>query len=129
MLQFYQIIQQHLSIVMESQPRELLLYAIEQEEAPFSLWLDSLRDIEARAKIRKRLDRLRLGNLGDYKAVGEGVYELRIDCGPGYRVYYGNIDLTIILLLCGGSKDTQEKDIDQAKQFWNDFKKRENANE
>jgi putative addiction module killer protein len=114
---------------MESLPRVLLLYATELEEAPFSLWLDSLQDLKTRARIKKRLDRLRLGNLGDYKSVGEGVFELRIDCGPGYRVYYGNVDLTIILLLCGGNKDTQEKDIDLAKQFWNDFKKRENTNE
>ncbi|MFM2303737.1 MAG: hypothetical protein RLZZ135_1147, partial [Cyanobacteriota bacterium] len=80
-------------------------------------------------RIRKRLDRVELGNLGDYKAVGEGVYELKIDYGPGYRVYYTNIDLTIILLLCGGDKDTQANDIEQAKKFWNDFKQREYANE
>ncbi len=114
---------------MEVTPRELIIYETEQGEAPFSEWLDSLRDRLARARIRKRLSRVELGNLGDYKAVGEGVYELRIDYGPGYRVYYANIDLIIILLLFGGDKDTQEKDIEQAKQFWNDFKQREDANE
>lgn len=114
---------------MEVNPRELIIYETAQGAAPFSDWLDSLRDRAARARIRKRLDRVKLGNLGDYKAVGEGVYELRIDCGPGYRVYYASIDWTIILLLCGGDKDTQEGDIEQAKQFWNDFKQREHANE
>lgn len=114
---------------MEVNPRELIIYETEQGEAPFSEWLDSLRDRSARARIRKRLDRVELGNLGDCKAVGEGVYELRIDYGPGYRVYYGNVDLTIILLLCGGDKDTQEEDIERAKQFWNNFKQREDANE
>ena len=114
---------------MEVNPRELIIYETEQGEAPFSEWLDSLRDRLARARIKKRLDRVELGNLGDYKAVGEGVYELRIDYGPGYRIYYGNVDLTIILLLCGGDKDTQERDISLAQQFWNDFKQREDANE
>jgi putative addiction module killer protein len=114
---------------MEVNPRELIIYETEQGEAHFSEWLDSLRDRSARARIRKRIDRVQLGNLGDYKAVGDGVCELRIDYGPGYRVYYANVDLTIILLLCGGDKDTQEGDIEQAKQFWNDFNQREDANE
>lgn len=114
---------------MEATPRELIIYETEQGEAPFSEWLDSLRDRSARARIRKRLDRVELGNFGDYKAVGEGVYELRIDCGSGYRVYYGKVDMTIVLLLCGGDKNTQSEDIDQAKQFWNDFKQRKDANE
>ena len=77
---------------------------------------------------RSVLDRVELGNFGDYKVIGEGVYELRIDCGPGYWVYYGNIDMSIVLLLCGGDKNTQVEDMDLAKQFWNDFKKREDAN-
>jgi putative addiction module killer protein len=114
---------------MEAYPRELIIYQTEQGEVPFLEWLDSLRDRASRARIRKRLDsrserlrqRVELGNFGDYKAVGEGVYELRIDCGPGYRVYYGKVDMTIVLLLCGGDKNTQTEDIAQAKQFWNDF--------
>jgi putative addiction module killer protein len=114
---------------MEAYPRELIIYETEQGEVPFLEWLYSLRDRASRARIKKRLDRVELGNFGDYKAVGEGVCELRIDYGPGYRVYYANVDMRIILLLCGGDKDTQEGDIDQAKQFWNDFKQREDANE
>jgi putative addiction module killer protein len=113
---------------MQAQPRELLIYENEQGKSPFLDWLDSLPDRLARARIRKRLGRVELGNFGDYKSVGEGVYELRIDYGPGYRVYYGEVDSTIILLLCAGDKNTQVKDIGLAKQFWNDFKKREDAN-
>jgi putative addiction module killer protein len=113
---------------MEAYPRELIIYETEQGEVPFLEWLDSLRDRASRARIRKRLDRVELGNFGDYKAVGEGVYELRIDCGPGYRIYYGNVGMTIVLLLCGGDKNTQTEDIAQAKQFWNDFNQCKDAN-
>ncbi len=114
---------------MEVHPRELIIYETAQGKAPFSEWLDSLRDRSARARIRKRLDRIELGNLGDYEAIGEGVYELRIDYGPGYRLYYANVSVTIVLLLCGGDKDTQIGDIDRAIQFWNDFNQRKDANE
>ncbi|MDX2232183.1 MAG: type II toxin-antitoxin system RelE/ParE family toxin [Leptolyngbyaceae cyanobacterium bins.349] len=114
---------------MESQSRELLIYETDGNEAPFSSWLDTLRDREARARIRKRLDRVALGNFGDCKSVGEGVFELRIDCGPGYRVYFAQAEMLIILLLCGGDKSSQDQDIIDAKQFWADYKQRENANE
>jgi putative addiction module killer protein len=116
-------------VFMQSQPRELRIYENEQGNAPFSSWLDSLRDREARARIKKRLDRVEQGNLGDYRFVGEGVFELRIDYGSGYRVYFVQVERVIVLLLCGGDKSTQDKDIQQAKQFWADFQKRDNANE
>jgi putative addiction module killer protein len=73
------------------------------------------------------LDRIQLGNLGDYRSVGSGVFELKIDYGPGYRVYFAQVDSLIILLLCGGDKSTQDRDIRQSQQFWSDFKHRENA--
>jgi putative addiction module killer protein len=114
---------------VESQPRELLIYETEDGNAPFSAWLDSLKDREAKARIKKRLDRVTLGNLGDYKSVGEEVFELRIDCGSGYRVYFAQAGTQIILLLCGGDKSTQDRDILKAKQFWIDYKQREDANE
>ncbi|HEY9780900.1 MAG TPA: type II toxin-antitoxin system RelE/ParE family toxin, partial [Leptolyngbyaceae cyanobacterium] len=82
---------------------------------------ESLRDIKARAKIRARLDRVEAGNLGDYRAVGKGVCELRIDYGPGYRVYFGQVGTTIILLLCGGDKSTQSEDIRQAIEYWTNY--------
>lgn len=114
---------------MESQPRELRIYETQHGDAPFSSWLDSLKDREARARIRKRLNRVALGNLGDYRSVGEGVFEFRIDYGTGYRVYFAQIDMQVLLLLCGGDKSTQDRDISRAKQFWMDFNEREDANE
>ena len=114
---------------MQSNPREIRLYETEQGEMPILSWLDSLRDRAARARIKKRLDRIELGNLGDYRSVGEGVFEFRIDHGPGYRIYFAQIDLVIVLLLCGGDKSTQDSDILQAKQFWADFKRHKNANQ
>jgi putative addiction module killer protein len=86
--------------------------------------LDGLKDIVARQKIRIRLDRVRLGNLGKNRSVGEGVYELKIDYGPGYRVYYGLEKKTVVLLLLGGDKSSQKKDITQARIFWEDHKRR-----
>jgi len=70
-----------------------------------------------------------LGNLGNSKSVGEGVCELKIDFGPGYRVYFGQLGSTIVLLLCGGDKSTQEQDIRKAYEYWKEYGERENANE
>lgn len=81
----------------------------------FSRWIDQLSDDQAIARILTRIYRLSLGNFGDVKSVGEGVSELRIDYGPGYRVYLTRIGLQIVLLLAGGTKKTQQKDIDRAK--------------
>jgi putative addiction module killer protein len=114
---------------MESQPRELEIYEAEDGNAPFSSWLDSLRDRKARAVIRKRLDRVSLGNLGDYRSVGEGVFEFRIDYGSGYRVYFAQSGMLVILLLWGGDKSTQERDILKAKQFWVNFNLQKNADD
>jgi putative addiction module killer protein len=80
----------------------------------FAGWLDGLRDIRARARIQARIERLAIGNPGDVKAVGEGVSELRIDYGPGYRVYYKKNGQKVIILLAGGDKSTQAKDIKTA---------------
>lgn len=106
---------------MEATPKEIEIYETPDGFRPFSEWLESLRDIKARAKIRARLDRVEAGNLGDYRAVGKGVCELRIDYGPGYRVYFGQVGTTIVLLLCGGDKSTQSKDISQAIEYWTDY--------
>lgn len=109
---------------MEVTPKELQIYVTEAGWAPFSEWLASLDDARARAKIRVRLDRVRLGNVGDCHGIGEGVQELRIDYGPGYRVYLGQVGSTIVILLCGGDKSTQNKDIELAKQYWSDYRRR-----
>ena len=80
----------------------------------FAKWLDGLNDIRARARIQVRIERLAAGNPGDVKAVGEGVSELRIDYGPGYRVYYRKRRQNVVILLAGGEKSTQAKDIKTA---------------
>ena len=80
----------------------------------FAAWFRNLRDRRARARIQVRIDRLSLGNLGDAKPVGEGVSELRIDYGPGYRVYFVRRGDTLIVLLAGGDKGTQARDISTA---------------
>lgn len=80
----------------------------------FATWLDGLRDLRARARVQVRIDRLELGNPGDAKSVGEGVSELRIDYGPGYRVYFTRRGSELIILLAGGDKTTQDEDIKAA---------------
>lgn len=81
----------------------------------FAKWLKSLRDADAKARINARIRRLSLGNPGDVKPVGEGVSELRIDYGPGYRIYYVRKGKAVVVLLVGGDKRTQQKDIETAK--------------
>lgn len=85
------------------------------KSATFDSWFDGLRDTTAKARIAVRIRRLSLGNPGDVKPVGEGISEMRISYGPGYRVYFANRGGFIIILLCGGDKSTQSKDISNAK--------------
>lgn len=77
----------------------------------YAQWIDTLRDLQARARVQVRLERLAAGNSGDVKAVGEGVSELRIDYGPGYRVYFTKRGSEVVILLAGGDKSTQTADI------------------
>lgn len=94
------------------------IFVIEiRETEAFSTWLRGLRDSQARARIAARIRRLAFGNPGDVKPVGEGVSELRIHYGPGYRVYYVQHGTVLIILLCGGDKSTQAKDIEAAKRL------------
>lgn len=90
----------------------------------FEGWIDSLRDQRAIAKVLTRINRLALGNFGDYRALDGGVFELRIDWGPGYRVYAARVGKVVVLLLCGGDKKSQPKDIEDAKAYLQDYKKR-----
>jgi putative addiction module killer protein len=99
---------------------EILLYR-KGSSIPFSEWLASLRDSRAVGIVRARLNRIRLGNFGDCKAVGDGVGEMRIDFGPGYRIYYGRDGLLVVVLLCGGDKRTQAKDILTARKHWKEY--------
>jgi len=80
----------------------------------FAAWLDGLRDVRARARVQARIERLAMGNAGDVKPAGEGVSEMRIDCGPGYRVYFVRRGSELVILLAGGDKGTQESDIRHA---------------
>jgi putative addiction module killer protein len=109
---------------MRTYPFELEYYVTDDGKIPFKEWLDDLKDIPGRAKIRIRLDRVRLGNLGDSRSVGEGVCELKVDYGPGYRIYFAREGKRIILLLLGGDKSTQSKDVERAKLFLKDWKGR-----
>ncbi len=85
------------------------------KSATFDIWLNGLKDIRAAARVQVGIDRLATGNPGDVKPVGEGVFELRIDYGPGYRAYFIRRGSQVVVLLCGGDKSTQEKDIVRAK--------------
>jgi putative addiction module killer protein len=92
------------------------VYAIQKTDG-FAKWLRGLRDLTAKARILTRLDSARLGNLGDCKSVGAGVWEMRIHAGPGYRLYYVQRKEQIVLLLCGGTKASQRGDIAKAKRI------------
>ena len=107
---------------MESTPREIIEYVTESGKCPFEDWINDLKDIQARALIRKRLTRIRLGNFGNVRTIGDGVMELKIDFGPGYRVYYALDGETLVVLLCGGDKGSQERDILKAKEYWKDYR-------
>ena len=109
----------------EAIPRQIEEYLTTEGRSPFSEWLNGLNDRKARARVRVRLDRLSLGNFGDCRSLGGGLYELRIDYGPGYRVYFGEVGDRAILLLIGGTKRSQQRDITQARDLWADFRRRE----
>jgi len=91
---------------------------------PYQEWLDTLKDRTGRVAILRRVDRVGTGNFGDHKFCQEGVWELRIAVGPGYRVYYAQEGKTLILLLCGGAKRTQAADIKTAVRYWRDYQRR-----
>lgn len=104
---------------------EIVKYQLDDGKIPFDLWLRGLRDARAKARILVRLKRMEMGNVGDSKPVGEGVNELRISEGKGYRVYYGRIGNEAFILLCGGNKSSQQNDIKVAKEYWRNY--RENS--
>jgi putative addiction module killer protein len=106
-------------------PKRVIAYTDSNGIEPFSKWLDSLRDSLGRQRILIRLARLEQGNYGDCKSVGEGVNELRMFFGPGYRVYFGEHKKNIVILLCGGDKGSQQDNIQQAKIYWKEYNKHE----
>ena len=105
-----------------AQPRELEIYRAPNGRAPYIEWFESIRDLKTITQIESRIDRIKDGNLGDYKPVGDSVFELRFRSGPGYRIYFGQVGNTIVLLLCGGDKSSQRRDIERAKAYWQEYK-------
>ena len=103
----------------------LVRYQQTNGDEPFSDWLNGVRDKIAQARIRIRLRQVEAGNFGDCESVGEGVSELRMHVGAGYRVYFGRHGQTVVVLLCGGDKRTQTNDIKRAKLFWAAWKGRQ----
>jgi len=103
---------------------EIRRYKTGNGTEPATEWLGSLKDKQARARIEVRLARLTAGNFGDCKPLRDSVWELKIDWGSGYRVYYGQVGKAIVLLLCGGDKRTQDADIERAVDYFKDFKRR-----
>jgi len=99
---------------------EIRYYQTSTGEQPFVAWMEGLKDRQARIEARLA----RVGNLGDVEPAGEGVMELRTDWGPGYRVYFARVGQLIVLLLCGGDKRTQQRDINRAKDCFEDYKAR-----
>ncbi len=110
--------------MIEPEDWELLYYRTLASQLPFREWQESLADFRAATAIVRRLDRFRKGLFGDCEPVGEGVFEFRIDLGPGYRGYFFRAGRRVILLLCGGDKRTQAADIAKAKQFRRDYEQR-----
>lgn len=103
---------------------EIVHYLTPEGKDLYQEWLDSLRDRIAKARITTRVNRVSAGSFGDCKPVGDGVWELRIDQGPGYRVYYAQADIQVVLLLLGGNKRKQQADINKAIDCWHDYQQR-----
>ncbi len=98
-------------------------YETPDGRCPFKKWIDRFKDLQTKARIYRHVRSLSLGLFNNCKSVGEGVHELKIDFGAGYRVYFGNEGGTIVILLCGGNKRTQDKDIKLAQKYWTEYKK------
>lgn len=109
---------------MELSQIQVEIYETEQGKQPFADWFNGLRDAKAQARVSTRIVRLRQGNFGDSKPVGEGVIELRVDYGPGYRVYIARDGEKLVILLSGSDKSDQKAAIKQAKAYWQDYRRR-----
>ena len=109
----------------EIKRKTIKIYQRDNGDCPFISWLESL-DTTIRHRIKSRLARIAIGNLGEYKILGEGISELKFKFGSGYRIYYSELDEVIVLLLCAGDKKAQSKDIKLAKEYLNDYLEGEN---
>jgi putative addiction module killer protein len=108
----------------EAVPRIVETYVTRDGKDVFQRWLDGLADQRAKALIDKTVAKVRLGNLGRHKSVGEGVQEVVLDYGPGYRIYFGEHGSTRIILLCASTKKRQREAIEEARRYWKDWKER-----
>ncbi len=104
-----------------AEPKTVVIYEDAAGKQPFVEWLEGLRDTKGRERIMARIARLTQGNYGDCEFVGDGVSELRMFFGPGYRVYIGEAGNHVVILLCGGDKSTQAQDIETAKAYWKEY--------
>jgi putative addiction module killer protein len=102
--------------------RRILKYTMPNGKVPYDEWLDSLGDIQGKAKIQVAVERLAEGNIGSFRHLGGGLTELKIHHGPGYRVYYAEHENRVVILLCGGDKGAQGRDIEKAGKYWIDCK-------
>ncbi len=109
-------------MAIDNSPKKVIIYQDASGKEPFTRWLKKLRDPSSRRRILKRLHRIESGNYGDNKSVGNGIRELRFFFGAGYRVYFGEDGDTLVILLCGGDKDSQNRDIEKAKNYWKEYK-------
>jgi len=103
---------------------ETYYYLTASGRDPYQEWVDKLKDHTGRTVILPQVDRVTAGNFGEHRSLQEGVWKLKIDVGPGYRVYYALERTTIVMLLCGGSKRTREADIQRAVRYWNNYQRR-----
>jgi len=110
---------------MQVRPRDVRNYITPDGRNPFRQWFTRLKEKKTQAIVAKRIERLQRGNLGDFRRLNGDLYELRIHYGPGYRVYFGDLGSEIVILLCGGAKRTQQRDIQRAKDYWNELKNRD----
>jgi putative addiction module killer protein len=102
--------------------KQIVVYADETGHEPFQAWIDQLRDKQGRRRIINRLLRVQQGNYGDVAPIGDGLSELRLFFGPGYRVYFGEDAGNLVVILCGGDKGSQDRDIENAKAYWKEYK-------
>ena len=109
-------------MAQEAHRKTILIYEDAKGREPYSDWLASLKDRKTRERILVRIQRLENGLYGDCQPVGEGVLELRLIFGPGYRVYFGEDGERLVVLLCGGDKSSQSRDIQAAKEYWRDYR-------
>ena len=102
--------------------KEVLEYLNLGGQSTFQYWLTHLKDVKGRAIIRKKINQLRLGYSLDIRSLGDDLFELRVFFGPGYRIYFGRINKEKIILLCGGDKSSQKRDIEKVKKYWKSYK-------